>query len=74
MSIESAKALIEKIKTDEEFAKKVTGFQSAEARNAFVKEAGFDFTEAELKEVQAELSDEDLDAVAGAGNICVGKG
>lgn len=70
MSIESAKAFIEKFKTDEEFAKKVTECESAEARMAFAKEAGFDFTAEEIKEFQGELSDEELDAVAGACKEC----
>jgi len=67
MSAESVKLFVEKIKTDEEFAKKLKGFEDASARKAFVKEAGFDFTDEEVKQIQGELSDEDLDAVAGGG-------
>ncbi|RCX19346.1 putative ribosomally synthesized peptide with nif11-like leader [Anaerobacterium chartisolvens] len=70
MSAKSAKLFIERIKTDVEFAEKVKAFGDAKDRMAFVKEAGFDFTDAELKEVQGELSEDDLDAVAGAGNKC----
>ena len=69
MSIESAKAFIEKMKTDEDFNQKVKGCKDAEERMAFVKEAGFDFTSEELKEVSENLSDDDLDGVAGG--ICL---
>ncbi|HHY28044.1 MAG TPA: Nif11-like leader peptide family natural product precursor [Desulfitobacterium dehalogenans] len=65
MSIESAKAFMEKMKTDQDFAKKVMAAKDAEERRVLVKEEGFDFSTAELKEVGAELSDSELDAVAG---------
>lgn len=68
MSVESAKAYVERMKTDEEFNKKVKECKDSEARMAFVKEAGFDFTSEEIKELGGELSDSDLDAVAGAGS------
>ena len=77
MSVESAKSFMEKIKTDEEFAKKVKECKDAEARMAFVKAEGFDFTVEEIKGIQGELSDDELDAVAGGGckaldvNVCV---
>jgi len=71
MSIESAKLFIEKIKTDEEFAKKVKNCKDAEARMVFVKESGFDFTIEEIKAFQGELSDDELDAVAGGGKCTV---
>lgn len=67
MSEASVKSFIQKVKTDGEFTKKLKGFKDAKARLAFVKEAGFEFTDAEIKAIQGELSDEDLDAVAGAG-------
>lgn len=67
MSIESAKAYVEKFKADGEFAKKVMACKDKEERKAFVKEAGFDFTAEEIKQVGTELSDSELDAVAGGG-------
>ncbi len=70
MSVESAKAFIERMKTDEEFSEKVKGCKDAEERMACVKEAGFDFTNEELKEVSENLSDDELDGVAG-GIICL---
>lgn len=65
MSMESAKAFVEKMKTDKEFAKKVGGFEDKEARKAFVAEAGYSFTKEEIDEAGSELSDNDLDSVAG---------
>ncbi len=44
MSIESAKAFIERMKTDEEFAKKATECRDKKAWQTLAKEAGFDFT------------------------------
>ncbi|MDD2372177.1 MAG: Nif11-like leader peptide family natural product precursor [Syntrophomonadaceae bacterium] len=70
MSIESAKAFVEKIKSDEEFAKKVQGCKDKEERIAFAKQAGFDFTAEEIKEVSSKLSDDELDAVAGGSLMC----
>jgi len=66
MSIESAKAFIERMKSDAAFRKSVNGASDPEA---LVKEAGFDFTKEELREVREEigqeLSDEALRDVAG---------
>jgi predicted ribosomally synthesized peptide with nif11-like leader len=44
MSMKSAKAFIERMKTDEEFRTKVTEYKDTETRTAFVKSQGFDFT------------------------------
>ena len=74
MSVESAKLFIEKLKTDEGFAKKVKECKDSEARISLVKESGFDFTIEEIKGIQGELSDDELDAVAGGGNKCVSNG
>jgi len=65
VSVESAKAFVEKMKKDAEFAKKVTECKGKEAREAFVKEAGFVFTAEDLKASTSELTDEELEAVAG---------
>lgn len=67
MSVESAKAFIEKVKNDEEFAKKVIECKDAEGRMTLAKDAGFNFTAEEIKELGGELSDSELDVVAGAG-------
>ena len=65
MSIESAQAFMERMKTDGEFAKNVTECKDSEARMSYVKEAGFDFTLEEVKTVTSELTDNMLDSVAG---------
>jgi len=65
MSLDSAKAFVDKMKIDEDFRKKVTDCKDNEARKAFVKTEGFDFSAEELKKCTGELSDEQLDAVAG---------
>ncbi len=65
MSIESARAFLEKIRKDADFRKEVGEIATSEERLEFVKAKGFDFTREELDEVQAELGDKELDAVAG---------
>jgi predicted ribosomally synthesized peptide with nif11-like leader len=54
MSIESAKAFIERIKTDEDFAQKYIARKDAEKLMVFVKAEGFDCTPEELNEVLLE--------------------
>ena len=68
MSIESAKSYIERMKTDKEFAQKVIGCKDAEARTAFVKACGFDFTINELREETMELTDNDIEFISGGGS------
>ena len=71
MSIESAKLFIEKMKTDEEFAKTIIAETSTETRMTLAHDAGFTFTAEEIKQVTSELTDEELDYVAGGkGYMC----
>ncbi len=70
MSVESAKAFVAKMKTDEDFSKQVKECNTSDERIAFVNQAGFDFTAEEMKEVSGDLSDDELDSVAGAGCFC----
>ena len=65
MPIESAKAFLAKIKTDEDFRKSLGEIVTAEERMEFVKGAGFDFTKEEIKSVQDELSDDELENISG---------
>ena len=70
MSVESAKAFLQKVKSDEALGKKLQDAADDDARKAIASEAGADFTKEEMKEVMKaasskELSDDDLDAVAG---------
>ena len=78
MSIESAKAFLEKMRTDAGFKSKVLSLPSTgDERKKFVMGAGFDFTFAELQQASStvtlkkddEISPEDLDQIAAA---CIG--
>ena len=66
MSIESAKAFIERMKNDEEFAKKIMAETNADSRMALACGEGFTFTEEEIGQLTGELTDDELDRVAGA--------
>ncbi len=70
MSLESAKAFIERMKTDEEFAKQVGECKDKEARMTLVREAGFDFTAEEIEEAGSQLSAGDLDGASGGSGGC----
>ncbi len=70
MSIESAKAFLEKIQSDEDFKNKIGAMESKEERIEFIKSEGFDFTEEEFNQVRKELSPEALDQAAG-GKHCM---
>ncbi len=65
MSLESAKAYIEKMKTDIDFREKVNECKNTEERTKVVKESGFDFTAQEIKSFIDELTDDELSTVAG---------
>ena len=67
MSIESAKAFIERMKTDEEFNNRVSTAEDQKARIALVKAEGFDFSVEDINAVKSELTGDDLDAIAGGG-------
>jgi predicted ribosomally synthesized peptide with nif11-like leader len=70
MSLESAKAFVERMKTDEDFRKKVTECKDNETRRECVKSQGFDFTADDIELVKGELSEEDITAIAGGEKIC----
>ena len=70
MSVEQAKAFIEKLDSDKTFLREVAGAGSDEARLELAIAAGFDFTAEELADAIGEsggeeLSDDELEAVAG---------
>ena len=56
MSIESAKAFVERMKTDGEFRKRIAEAESPEVRERILKYEGFDFTEEELDSLQKEVT------------------
>jgi predicted ribosomally synthesized peptide with nif11-like leader len=67
MSVEHARLFIEKMKSDEAFAKRVMAIEDVAERLACIQSEGFDCSEAEIKEVSGELSDEDMDGLVGGG-------
>ena len=68
MSVEQAKAFIEKMKRDEAFRAKVLAEEDVEARMALIGAEGFDCSAAEIASLQ-ELGEAELDRVAG-GSWC----
>ncbi len=70
MSIESAKAFLERVKNDEDFRKELEGQVSMEERMKVAKAQGFDFTKDEIGEVHDSLTDQELEEVAGGGWGC----
>ncbi len=70
MSLKPAREFVDRMKIDEDFRKKVTDCKDAETRKAFVKESGFDFTAEDIELVRAELSDDDIMAIAGGEKVC----
>jgi len=55
MSIESAKAFVERMKTDGEFRRRVAETESPEVRARILKYEGFDFTDEELDSLRKEV-------------------
>ena len=64
MSLDSALAFVKKLRTDKEFSDKIQDGIDKE-RKKLIAEAGFDFTNEELKQATQVLSDEELRCVAG---------
>jgi predicted ribosomally synthesized peptide with nif11-like leader len=65
MSVESAKAFMERMKKDADFAKDVAACKDSKARLDFAKAQGFDFTPKDIRGVCGEISEDDLAKVAG---------
>ena len=55
MSIESAKAFVERMKTDGEFRKRIAEAESLDVRARILKYEGFDFTDKELDSLKDEV-------------------
>ncbi len=70
MSIESAKAFVERMNTDDDFRKELDEKSSGEDRMQFVKANGFDFSKEEFEQVKSELSEGELEKVPGGGMEC----
>ena len=71
MSIEAAKSFIERMKTDEDFRKKVSECKDNEVRKAFVEKEGYNFTEEDINALRVSLTDDDLQSIsAGTTGYC----
>ncbi len=65
MSEEQLKAFLEKMKGDSSLEEKLKAAADAVAVAAIAKEAGFSISADDLNKAQSELSDEELEGVAG---------
>jgi predicted ribosomally synthesized peptide with nif11-like leader len=65
MSEEQLKAFLEAVKADEGLQEQLKAAADADAVVAIAKSAGFAISAEELQRAQAELSDEELEGVAG---------
>ena len=65
MSEELLKVFLEKVKGDTSLQEKLKGVSDANAVAAITKEAGFMISADDLTKAQSELSDEELEGVAG---------
>jgi predicted ribosomally synthesized peptide with nif11-like leader len=70
MSAEGATALYERVSSDEEFRAQLEGAETPDQKRRIVTEAGYDVSRDDLSTIRSlagvsELSDEDLEKVAG---------
>ena len=65
MSEEQLKALLEKLKADASLQEKLKAAADTDAVTAIAKEAGFSISADDLKKAQSEISEEELEGVAG---------
>jgi predicted ribosomally synthesized peptide with nif11-like leader len=63
MSVESARAFVEKMRKDLEFKNKILAAESAAKRKEIIKSSGFDFERMHLDSLVSELSPEERDAL-----------
>ena len=73
MSEEQLKAFIEKVQVDTSLQEKLKAAADNDAVTAIAKEAGFSISADDLKKAQSEISEEELEGVAGGGIIGVDK-
>ena len=65
MSEEQLKAFLEKVKADTSLKEQLKAASDADGVVAIAKEAGFSISADDLKNAQSEVSDEELEGVAG---------
>ncbi len=63
MSIESARAFVEKMRRDAAFKNQILAAESAAKRQEIIKSAGFDFERMHLDSLVSELTPEERDAL-----------
>ena len=63
MSIESARAFVEKMRRDLEFRKQILAAESAAKRQEIIKSAGFDFDKMHLDSLVSELTPAERNAL-----------
>ena len=68
MSEEQLKAFLEKVKGDTTLQEKLKAASDADGVVAIAKEAGFKISAEDLKNTEVELSEEELEGVAGGGS------
>ena len=71
MSDEQLKAFLEKVKADTTLQEKLKAAADSDAVLAIAKEAGFSISADDLTKAQSELSEEELEGVAGGGCLPV---
>lgn len=74
MSEEQLKAFMEAVKADAGLQEKLNAAADADVVVAIAKAAGFVISAEELREVQAEISEEELEGVAGGIACCTTAG
>ena len=67
MSGEQLKAFLEKVKADTSLQEQLKAAGDADAVVSIAKEEGFSISADDLKNAQSEISDEELEGVAGGG-------
>ena len=63
MSIESARAFVEKMRRDAKFKRQILAAESAAKRKEIIKNAGFDFDRMHLESLVSELTPEERDVL-----------
>jgi predicted ribosomally synthesized peptide with nif11-like leader len=63
MSVESARAFVEKLRKDLEFKKQIFAAESAAKRKELIKNEGFDFERMHLDSLASEITSEIRDAL-----------
>ena len=71
MSVDNAKAFLERLKTDEKFRQKAGSAKDKKDRIKFVNEARFAFSREDLKKASHEMGEDELDLICGGTCVCI---